>query len=67
MRALCAWEVAKEGDSRGFFLSYMLQGVCVHRGGGDGGGGSGGDGSFFVAIELIDHLLFPVSFKEVNV
>jgi len=62
VRALGAWEVTEEGYSRGFFLSYILQGACVDR----GSGGSGGDGSF-VAIELIDHLLFPVSFKEVNV
>lgn len=56
----CAWE--------GRLARFLF--VHIHRkvsGIDDGGGGGGGGGGSFAAIELIDHLLFPAFFKEVNV
>ncbi|EZA54302.1 hypothetical protein X777_06177 [Ooceraea biroi] len=47
----CAWEGCL---ARFLFVIYVAS------------GGGGGDGGFFAAIELIDHLLFPAAFKEVN-
>lgn len=65
-----AWAAPGKGVSRGFFsfiYNRKVSGIGDDGGGVGGVGGGGGGGGSFAAIELIDHLLFPAFFKEVNV